>query len=78
MALARAGSDVGITYHSDDEGAERTAEEVRQLGRVAEVARVDTTELQSCGDDLDELIDRLGGIDAFRVGFTRRTESRHL
>ncbi|WP_159044270.1 SDR family NAD(P)-dependent oxidoreductase, partial [Streptomyces sp. NRRL B-24085] len=35
VRLARAGMDIGITWHSDLEGAEETAEEVRALGRRA-------------------------------------------
>ncbi len=33
VALADAGLDVALTWHTDQEGAERTAEEVRGLGR---------------------------------------------
>jgi len=65
VALAAAGADVGITFHSDEEGAQRTAAEVLALGRRAEVARIDTTKLASVGDDVDRLIDRLGGVDTF-------------
>ena len=35
VALARAGMDVGVTWHSDEPGAQQTAEEVRGLGRPA-------------------------------------------
>lgn len=50
VALAAAGPDVGITYHSYKEGAEQTAEEVRSHGRNALVAHLDTTELSAAGD----------------------------
>jgi len=65
VALAGTGMDVGITWHSDEDGAEATAEEVRALGRRAEVARLDTSELPGCGDVIDELAERLGGVDVF-------------
>ena len=65
LALADAGLDVGITWHSDEEGAQRTAEAVRQRGRTAEVAQFDATDLDRVGPTLDELIERLGGIDVF-------------
>jgi len=65
VALATLGADVGVTWHADQPGAEQTAAEVRAHGRRAEIARVDTSELASCGDAVEELIDRLGGVDAF-------------
>jgi len=65
VALAEAGMDVGITWHSDEQGAEDTAEEVRSRGRQAYVAQLDTTELESCGDVVDELATQLGGLDVF-------------
>jgi NAD(P)-dependent dehydrogenase (short-subunit alcohol dehydrogenase family) len=65
VALAGLGADVGVTWHSDEPGAERTAAEVREHGRRAEVARIDTADLGACGDAVDDLIDRLGGVDAF-------------
>ncbi|WP_051735546.1 SDR family oxidoreductase [Streptomyces sp. NRRL B-3229] len=63
VRLARAGMDVGITWHSDLEGAEETAEEVRAQGRRAEVARMDLTRLPVAADTVDELCDRLGRLD---------------
>jgi NAD(P)-dependent dehydrogenase (short-subunit alcohol dehydrogenase family) len=65
VALAEAGMDVGITWHSDQAGAEETAEEVRSHGRNAVVAQLDTTDLDGCGDALDALADELGGLDVF-------------
>ncbi len=65
VALARAGLDIGITWHSDSEGAEDTAREVRDLGRTAFVAQLDTTDLPACGDVIDQLADDLGGVDVF-------------
>jgi NAD(P)-dependent dehydrogenase (short-subunit alcohol dehydrogenase family) len=62
---AAAGMDIGITWHSDQAGAEDTASEVRQTGRTAHVAHLDTSELDRCGDVIDELADRLGGVDVF-------------
>jgi NAD(P)-dependent dehydrogenase (short-subunit alcohol dehydrogenase family) len=65
VALAQAGMDVGITWHSDESGAEKTADEVRSHGRRAVVARLDTTELPHCGDAIESLADDLGGVDVF-------------
>ncbi|MFF4979197.1 SDR family oxidoreductase [Streptomyces sp. NPDC001046] len=63
VRLAQAGMDIGITFHSDDKGAQETAEEVRSHGRRAEVARVDLTRLPEAADAVDDLCERLGRID---------------
>jgi NAD(P)-dependent dehydrogenase (short-subunit alcohol dehydrogenase family) len=65
VALAEAGLDVGITWHSDEAGAEETAEEVRSHGCKAVVAQLDVTALEACGDVIDSLADKLGGLDVF-------------
>jgi NAD(P)-dependent dehydrogenase (short-subunit alcohol dehydrogenase family) len=65
VALAGAGMDIGVTWHSDEAGAQDTAAEVREAGVKAEVARLDTSELTGCGNVIDELADRLGGVDVF-------------
>ncbi|WP_158867117.1 SDR family oxidoreductase [Leifsonia sp. AG29] len=65
VALARAGMDVGITWHSDEEGAEETARLVREEGRKAAVTRLDTTDAPACADVVDRLADELGGCDVF-------------
>jgi NAD(P)-dependent dehydrogenase (short-subunit alcohol dehydrogenase family) len=65
VALAALGAVVGVTWHDDEPGAERTAAEVREHGRRAEVARIDTSDLDRCGDAVEALIERLGGVDAF-------------
>jgi NAD(P)-dependent dehydrogenase (short-subunit alcohol dehydrogenase family) len=65
VAFAAAGMDVALTWHTDESGAERTAEEIRATGRRAEVARLDTADAPACGDVIDDLCDRLGGVDVF-------------
>ena len=65
VALAEAGLNVGITWHSDEDGAESTAKEVRNYGRKAVVARLDASDLNGCGDVVDGLADQLGGVDVF-------------
>lgn len=65
VALAEAGMDVGITWHEDEAGAERTAQEVRSHGRAAQIARLDTTDLEGCAAAVDGLVERLGGVDVF-------------
>jgi NAD(P)-dependent dehydrogenase (short-subunit alcohol dehydrogenase family) len=63
VQLARDGFDLGITWHRDEQGANETAEEVRQLGRRAEVRQLDLLQLPGAAAVVDELIDALGGID---------------
>jgi NAD(P)-dependent dehydrogenase (short-subunit alcohol dehydrogenase family) len=65
VALARAGCDVGVTWHEDEAGALATAEEVRAAGRRAAVRRLDLAELPDAADVVDELADELGGVDVF-------------
>ncbi len=65
IALARAGMDVGITWHSDEEGARETAAKVEALGRRAAVAAFDVADLEHAGDVIDGLAEELGGLDVF-------------
>jgi NAD(P)-dependent dehydrogenase (short-subunit alcohol dehydrogenase family) len=65
VALAESGMDIGVTWHADEPGALQTAEQVREAGVKAEVAHLDTSDLATCGDVIDELADRLGGVDVF-------------
>src|SRR4051794_40046697 len=64
VALARDGYDVGITWHSDEAGANETAEEVRSLGRRAEVRQLDLSHLPEAADVIDDLAEALGGVYA--------------
>lgn len=63
VRLAEAGLDIGITWHTDEKGAEGTAEEVRGMGRRAAVARLDLTRLPQAADTVDELCAELGRLD---------------
>src|SRR3712207_1725534 len=63
VALAEAGCDLGIAWYREREAAEATAEEVRALGRRAEIRHVDLTQLPQAADVVDELADALGGGD---------------
>ena len=55
LRCARAGADLAITYRRNQTGAEATAEEIRSLGRRAEVICIDI----SRQEDIDALVDRL-------------------
>ena len=60
LALAAAGMDVGITWHTDQAGAEATAAGVRGAARRAAIRRLDLT--ADPGAVVDALADELGGI----------------
>ncbi|MDP8971492.1 MAG: SDR family oxidoreductase [Actinomycetota bacterium] len=75
VRLAKAGCDVGVTWHTDEAGAHGTADEVREVGRRVEVRRVDLSRPQEAVQRVDELADALGGVDilvnnAGTVGFS--------
>jgi NAD(P)-dependent dehydrogenase (short-subunit alcohol dehydrogenase family) len=63
--LARAGYDVGITWHEDEDGANGTAREVEAEGRHAEVRKLDLAKLDAAADVIDELAEALRGVDVF-------------
>src|SRR5437764_14534584 len=63
VALAESGCDLGITWYREEEAGEATAEEVRALGRRAEVRHVDLTRLPGAADVVDELAEALDGVD---------------
>jgi NAD(P)-dependent dehydrogenase (short-subunit alcohol dehydrogenase family) len=65
VLLARQGFDVGITWHSDEEGARGTAEEIIAAGRRAEVAHLDLSDATRGPAVVADLAEALGGVDAF-------------
>jgi NAD(P)-dependent dehydrogenase (short-subunit alcohol dehydrogenase family) len=65
VALAQRGLDIGITWHTDQDGAEDTARQVRELGQQAFVAHFEAMDLPRCADVVDELAAELGGLDVF-------------
>ncbi|GIH96909.1 SDR family oxidoreductase [Planobispora siamensis] len=62
VTLAEQGFDVGITFHSDESGAEETAKLVRGRGRAAAVRRHDLTDPERASRVVDELAEELGGL----------------
>lgn len=65
VLLAQRGFDVGITWHSDEAGAQGTATEVSAAGRRAAVRQLDLTQLPDAAGVVDQLADELGGVDVF-------------
>jgi NAD(P)-dependent dehydrogenase (short-subunit alcohol dehydrogenase family) len=64
VAFAEAGYDVGITFHSDEDGARGTAEEVEAAGARAEVRRLDLSDPRSGAGVVEDLAETLGGLSA--------------
>lgn len=63
VALARAGCEVGITWHADEAGAAESAAEVRELGARAELLQLDLLERATVRNQVGALAERLGGVD---------------
>ena len=63
LALAASGSDLGITWHSDEDRADSVVAEIEKLGRRCEARHADLREVEVGPRVIDELADALGGID---------------
>lgn len=63
VALAASGCDVGITWHTDQSGAEDTARQVRQCGQQAVVSQVDLSRPGEVPGMVASLAEALGGLD---------------
>jgi NAD(P)-dependent dehydrogenase (short-subunit alcohol dehydrogenase family) len=59
--LATEGFELGITYHTDQDGAEDTRTRIEQRGGRCHVLQQDLTSPDT-GDAVDELADRMGGL----------------
>ena len=73
LLLAQQGFDIGITWHSDEEGAKDTARKVVSHGVRAEIVQLDLGNLPEGAQALEKLIQRLGRIDVLvnNAGITR-------
>ena len=65
VRLAKDGFDIGVTWHSDHEGAEDTARQVQELGQRAVVVQLDVTDFANAADTVETLAGELGGLDVF-------------
>ncbi|RCK68547.1 SDR family NAD(P)-dependent oxidoreductase [Desertihabitans brevis] len=63
IAYAREGADIVISYLSEDDDAESTAQYVRDAGRKAVLVKGDLSDPQHCRDLVQRTVDELGGID---------------
>ncbi len=65
LALAEAGADVALNYFTMAPEAEATAEQIRALGRKAELYPVDVSDQAAVEAMADDVVKRLGRIDLF-------------
>jgi NAD(P)-dependent dehydrogenase (short-subunit alcohol dehydrogenase family) len=63
IALAKEGADVVVHYNTNREGAEKTAEEIRALGRRAYIARADITKWSEVQEMVEKVWNEFGPID---------------
>jgi NAD(P)-dependent dehydrogenase (short-subunit alcohol dehydrogenase family) len=63
VTLAERGFDLGITWHSDEDGIRDTARQVEGHGRRVEVRQVDLANVREGGSVVAELAEALGGVD---------------
>ena len=65
VALAAAGCDVAVTFHTDEAGAQGAVQEVRAAGRRSALRQLDVTDPTSAAAVVESLTDELGGLDVF-------------
>ena len=63
ITFAREGTDVAVHHFGDEEGAERTAEEIRRHGRRAELITGDFSDPVQARNVFEQAIERLGRVD---------------
>ncbi|ROS26071.1 SDR family oxidoreductase [Cellulomonas sp. PhB150] len=64
VALADDAEHVALTWHADEEGARRTAEEVTARGARPHLLHLDLTDPTSAPGVVDEAVGAMGGLDA--------------
>ena len=63
LMLAERGFDIGVTWHSDEQGARDTCREVEAQGRRAEAIHLDLSTLPQGAQAIETLIARFGRLD---------------
>lgn len=73
LTMAGYGADVAVNYSGSREQAEKTAEEIRSMGRRAVTIRADVTSQEDCVRMFQEAAEALGSIDIVvnNAGITR-------
>jgi len=63
LEMAREGADIVVNYRKERDAAERTAEEVRALGRRAAIAQADVGDFAAVESMVETAVRELGAID---------------
>lgn len=63
LALGRAGCDVFVHYSASATGAEETVNQIRSMGRVAELGRADLREVSAPAKLAEMVLERFGSLD---------------
>src|SRR5690606_17904871 len=63
VAFAKEGANVVITYHTDEEGAQKTLDLVKQEGMQGMVVQIDVSEESEVEKMFDEAIGKFGTVD---------------
>src|SRR2546423_15036479 len=64
VALAESGFDLGITWHRDEDRAATAKQEIERAGRRCELRHLDLHAVHEGAQAVDELAEKLGGLDA--------------
>lgn len=63
VAFAKEGANVVITYHTDEEGAQKTLSHVEQEGVQGMIVKIDVSEEEEVEKMFDEAVEKFGTID---------------
>jgi NAD(P)-dependent dehydrogenase (short-subunit alcohol dehydrogenase family) len=63
LALADAGFDIGVTWHTDEEGAHATAAYIERRNRRAVTGQLDLEDADHAAGVIEEIAEMLGGVD---------------
>jgi NAD(P)-dependent dehydrogenase (short-subunit alcohol dehydrogenase family) len=64
VALARAGFDVGLTWHEEEARAHEAVREIEEIGRRCAMRHLDLERAEQGPEAIDGLAEELGGLDA--------------
>ena len=78
VALADEAEHVAVTWHADEDGARRTAEEIAAHGATAHVLHLDLTDPTTAPGVVDDAVRAMGGLDAVVLNAGTGTSTRLL